>query len=141
MALWVPTWKQTKLPQTDQAIASTIHQLRLGHGYFRFYLIRLLNYDATRCQCPEPVQTANQLRLGCPLYREERERAGIGRETTIQSLLFTAKGTEALIDFIQETRVATRRWLLQGIGENEDEDTWGWESLQEVQKRDGEKIA
>ena len=75
------------------------------------------------------------------LYREDRERAGIGRETTIQSLLFIAKGTEALIDFIQETRVATRRWPLQGIGENEEEDTWCWESLQEVQERDGEEIA
>ena len=29
---WVPTWKPTKLPQTDQATASTIHQLCLGHG-------------------------------------------------------------------------------------------------------------
>ena len=77
---------------------------------------------------------------GC-LYREERARAGIGRETTIQSLLFTAKGTEALIDFKQETRVAPRRWLLQGIGDNEEEDTWGWGSLQEVQERDGEEIA
>ena len=38
-------------------------------------------------------------------YREERERAGIARETTIQSLLFTAKGTGALIDFIQETKI------------------------------------
>ena len=141
MALWVPTWKPTKLPQTDQATASTIHQLRLGHGFFRSYLIRLPNYDSTRCQCSEPIQTANHLLLGCPLFREERERAGIGRETTIQSLLFTAKGTEALIDFIQETRVATRRWLLQGIAENEEQDTWGWGSLQEVQERDGEEIA
>ena len=50
-------------------------------------------------------------------------------------------GTEALIDFIQKTRVATRRWLLQGIRENEEEDTWDWGSLQEVQERDGEEIA
>ena len=141
VVLWVPTWKPTKLPQTDQATASTIHQLRLGHGYFRSYLIRLPNYDSTRCQCSEPVQTAKHLLLGCPLYREERERAGIKRETTIQSLLFTAKGTGALIDFIQETRVATRWWLLQGVREIDEEDTWGWGSLQEVQERDGEETA
>ena len=59
----------------------------------------------------------------------------------MQSLLFTAKGTGALIDFIQETRVATRRWLLQGVREIDEEDTWGWGSLQEVQERDGEETA
>ena len=70
----------------------------------------------------------------------ERERAGIGRETTLQSLLFTPKGTATLIDFIQETRVATRRWLLQSAGESDVEDTWGWGSLMEAQERDGEEM-
>ena len=140
---WVPTWKPTKLSETDQTTASTIHQLHLGHGYFGSYLIRLPNYVTRRCRCSEPVRTAKHLQvlLGCPLYRAERERAAIARETTIQSLLFTTKGTRALIDFIQETRVATRRWLLQSIRQNEEEDTWGWGSLQEVQERDGEEIA
>ena len=59
----------------------------------------------------------------------------------MQSLLFTAKGIGALIDCIQETSVATRRWLLQGVREINKEDTWGWESLQEVQERDGEETA
>ena len=75
------------------------------------------------------------------VYREERERAGITRETTIQSLLFIARVTGAMIDFIQETRVATRRWLLRGVRENDEKVTWGWGSLQEVQERDGEEIA
>ena len=77
--------------------------------------------------------------LSC-LYQGERERAGIGRETTLQSLLFTPKGTAALIDFIQEIRVATRRWLLQSPRESDEEDTWGWGSLQEAQERDGEEM-
>ena len=110
-----------------------------GRGYFRSYLIRLPNYDSTKCQCSEPVQTAKHLLLGCPLYREEREKAGIQRETTLQGLLFTQKGTAALIDFIQETGVATRKWLLQGTREKEEEDSWGWGSLREVQERDGEE--
>ena len=101
----------------------------LGHGYFRSYLTRLPNYDSTRCECSEPVQTTLHLLLVCPLYKEERERAGIGRETTLQSLLFTPKGTAALIDVIQETRVATRRWLLQSARECDEEDTWGWGRL------------
>ena len=140
MPLWVPTWKPTKLPQTNQATASTIHQVRLGHRYFRSHLTWHPNYDSTRCQCSDPVQTAKHLLLGCPLYKEDRERAGIGRETALQSLLFTIKGTAALIDFIQETRVATRSWLLQGVRESDEKDTWGWGSLQDAQERDGEEL-
>ena len=86
------------------------------------------------------METTKHLLLRCPLYKGERERAGIGRETTLQSLLFSPKGTATLIDFIQETRVATRRWLLQTAGESDKEDTWGWGSLMEAQERDGEEM-
>ena len=75
--LWVPTWKPSKLIRTKQTTASTIHQLRLGHGYFKSYLIPLPNYNATRCQCSEPRQTVKYLLLGSPIYSRERERAGI----------------------------------------------------------------
>ena len=78
--------------------------------------------------------------LGCPLYKNERERAGIQRKTTLQGLLFTQKGIAALIDFIQETGIATRKWLLQGTREEEEEESWGWESLLDIQQRDGEEI-
>ena len=139
--LWEPTWKTTKLPKTDQTTTSTIHQLRLGHGYFRSFLILLPNYDLSRCHCSEPVQTPKHLLLGCPLYREERERAGIQRDTTLQGLLFTPQGNISLIEFIQETRVATRKWLLQGVRESDVEDSWAWRSLQEEQERDGEETA
>ena len=114
--------------------------LSLSWNYFRSYLTRLPNYDSTRCRCSKPIQTARHLLLGCPLYKEERKRAGIGRETTLQSLPFPLKGIAALIDFIQETRVATRSWLLQGVRESDEEDTWGWGSLQDAQERDGEEL-
>src|SRR5258706_12636198 len=90
-------------------------------------------------QCSEPIQTVKHLLLGCPIYREEKERAGILRETTLQSLLFSQKGSAALIDFIQETGIATRKWLLQGGSNREEEDNWGWGSLREMQDRDGEE--
>ena len=137
--LWGPTWKPTKLITTKQTIASTIHQLRLGHGYFRSYLTRLPNYNSTQCHCSEPVQTAKHLLLGCPTYREERKRAGIKRDQTLQNLLFTQKGTDTAIDFIQQTGVATRGWLLQGVSIQEEEDEWGWGSLREEREADGEE--
>ena len=121
--------------------ASTIHQVRLGHGYFRAFLIRLPNYDSTRCHFSEQVQTPKHLLLGCPLYREERERAGIHRDTTLQGLLFTPQCNISLIEFIQERRVAIRKWLLQGVRESDVVDTCRWGSLQEEQERDGEETA
>lgn len=40
--LWGPAWKPTKLQNTSQT-SSTIHQLRVGHGYFESFLTRLPN--------------------------------------------------------------------------------------------------
>jgi hypothetical protein len=91
--LWNPTWRTTKLINTNrQTTASTIHQLRLGHGYFKSYLIRLPQYDSTKCQCSEALQNVRHLLLGCPLLKESRRSAGITRETTLNSLLFTPRG-------------------------------------------------
>ena len=70
------SWKPTKLLNTDQTTASTIHQLRLGHGYFRAFLARLPSYNSTQCQCLERVQGMKHLLLGCRTYQNERE---IGR--------------------------------------------------------------
>ena len=97
-------------------------------------------YDSIRCHCSKPQQTAKHLLLGCPFYKEESERAGIQKATILQGLLFTQRGTAAFIDFIQETGITTRKWLLQGTREEEEEDSWGWGSLQDAQERVGEEI-
>ena len=94
--LWGPSWKPTKLQNTDAKTASTTHQLRLGHGYFRAFLARLPNYSSTQCQCSERIQSVKHLLLGCRTYQSEREAAGITRETTLHSLLFTSRGTAML---------------------------------------------
>ena len=117
----VHSWQPTKLQNTGAKTASTIHQLRLGHGYFRAFLARLPNYSSTHCQCSERIQSVKHLLLGCRTYQNEREAAGITRETTLHSLLYISRGTTILQDFIRSTKVATRGWLLQrGEGERED---------------------
>ena len=138
--LWVPTWKPSKLISTKRTIASTIHQLRLGHGYFKSYLIRLPNYNSTRCQCSEPRQTVKHLLLGCPIYSRERERAGIQRDQTVESLLFTPRGTDILTTFLLETEVGSRRLVLQGGNKNQTEDCWECGSLGEERDADGEEL-
>ena len=99
---WGPSREPTKLiAGTNQTVASTIHQLRLGYGYFRSFLIRHPSYDSTQCQCSERVQSVKHLLLGCRLYQDERRHAGITRETVPHSLLFTSRGVTMLQDFIQ----------------------------------------
>ena len=127
--LWGSSWKPTKLQNTDATTASTIHQLRLGHGYFKAFLACLPNYNSTQCQCSERIQSVKHLLLGCRTYQSEREAAGITRETTLHSLLFTSRGTTMLQDFIRSTKVATRGWLLQRGSEDERDDVWGWGRL------------
>src|SRR6266705_2893381 len=104
--LWGPTWKPTKFPNTDQTTASTIHQLRLGHGYFKSFLVRLPQYTSSECQCSARIQDVKHLLLGCPLYKDERKKVGITRKTTISSLLFTQKGATQVADFIKATKIA-----------------------------------
>ena len=97
-------------------------------------------YDSTRCQCSEALQNVKHLLLGCPLFKENRRSAGITRETTLNSLLFTPRGATILAEFIKKTGVATRRWLLQRTDGEEEEDSWGWGSLREERERDGEEV-
>ena len=69
-----------------------------------------------------------------------RERAGIQRDQTVQSLLFTQRGTDILATFLQVTGVRSRRWLLQGGNENWMENCWRWGSLEKVRDGDGEEL-
>ena len=78
------------------------------------------------------------LLLGCRTYQNEREAAGITRETTLHSLLFTLEGTTVLQEFIKSTKFATRGWLLQGGSEGDRDYGWGWERLRESTAGDGE---
>ena len=79
---------------------------------------------------PVPMLGENSEReTPTPRMQNLPERAGITRETTLHSLLFTSRGTTMLQDFIRSTKVATRRWLLQRGSEGERDDMWGWGRL------------
>ena len=82
--------------------------------------------------------SVEHLLIGCPLYQDDRRKAGIARDTTLHFLLFTQRGTLIPQEFIQTTKVATRRWLLQDSGGREGEGEWGWGGLREETERDGE---
>ena len=75
------------ITSADQTTASTIHQQRLGHGYFKSFLIRLPPYESTQCQYSERVQSVRHLLLECRLHQDERQQARITRVvlTTVQT--------------------------------------------------------
>jgi ribonuclease HI len=111
-----PRWKATPL-KLNKLIWSTITQLKLGHGYFRSYLVRLPDYSSANCnicQTNQP-QTPYHLIFQCPEYSEIRKKTIYRldpQERTLYSLFSSELGLKILIDFLRETKIATRTWHL-----------------------------
>jgi len=90
--------------------------LGVGHGYFLSYLKRFSqDYESDICnKCQmQSKQTPYHLILECPRY-------GISRDSTIGKLepskrnlyFLNSNGITVLIEFLKETKIATRKWLL-----------------------------
>ena len=110
------------LQNIDRLIFSTFMQLKMGHGYFRSYLVRLSNNNSAKCinGC-RSRQTPEHIMLDCKHYRDEqralRDLVKATSERAMMQWLFTsAEGILAALGFLKETRVATRKWIL-GITE------------------------
>jgi hypothetical protein len=86
---------------------STYIQLKLGHGYFRSYLIRLPGYDTDQCLVCKTKQSPEHLILSCKAYKEERktmrEAAGFKERLVLKLLMNTEKGRNALLSYLKET--------------------------------------
>src|SRR6266536_3723273 len=112
-----PKWK-TKAKILKKQIWSTYIQLKLGHGYFKSYLNRLPNYDSNICQFCNTKENPEHLLLHCRRYSQIRSR--IKQEKQLNQLclkiLFGTKlRQDFLFEFLKETSIATRKWLLQQI--------------------------
>jgi len=122
-------------------ITSQLLQLRTGHGYFRNYLHRINPEDhpSPICFCGQERQTPSHLLLKCQLFRRQRDqlknRMG-STPFTLTNLLYTRKGIEKLVPFLEETKVASRWWMI-GEGEDGREEQWwrgmrsGWGRIEE----------
>jgi ribonuclease HI len=110
-----PRWKALPMIERKQAW-STYVQLKLGHGYFKSYLVRLPGYDTDQCLECKTKQSPEHLILSCKAYREEqkimRRTAGFKERLTLRLIMNTERGRIALFDYLKETQIATRRWLL-----------------------------
>ena len=104
----------TRLPKL---IWSTIMQLKLAHGYFRSYLVRLPDSDVDICpHCHGYYrQTPYHLLFECHSQSDARKKTIHKldkRDQHLYNLFMTTLGQEKLIQFLQESKVATRQWIL-----------------------------
>ncbi len=108
-------WK-TKAKILKKQIWSTYIQLKLDHDYFKSYLNRLSNYDSNICQFCNTKKSSEHLLLFCRRYSQIRSK--IKKEKQLNQLsskiLFdTIWGQDFLFEFLKETSIVTRKWLLQ----------------------------
>ena len=104
--------------KTLRKIASAFYQLKIGHGYLKSYLQRVKHSTNDRCRCGQS-ETTEHLILSCPETTSARRHLTdkFEGEISLQLLLHTKVGTEAMLEFLQETHIATREWHL---GRNEE---------------------
>ena len=95
-------------------LASSIFQLKIGHGYLKSYLHRLNITPDNKCICGLK-ETAKHLLLVCRDYRVERKALLKSvqedievRVLTLPLILHTTPGITRLVDFLKETRLCTR---------------------------------
>jgi hypothetical protein len=108
--------------ETKREQASAFFQLKLGHGYFRVYLAKLGHSGSNRCSCGGK-ETPEHLLLGCRELRRQQKilREGLGSRASLKVLLHTKLGVECTLEFLKETKVATRKWLQERKNKEERE--------------------
>lgn len=105
---------------TPRKLASAFYQLKMGHGFFKSYLLRTKRVDSSRCWCGSPRETPRHLLLSCKEYKKQRKhlRESIGDELSFESLFRDLGAVKATLAFIKETGIATKQWHLEREGKN-----------------------
>lgn len=105
---WVPRG-------TRREISSAFYQIKLGHGYFKSYMRRVGHIETDSCSCGSK-QTAKHLLLDCRRNVQNRkkmkERLGI-KHLSLEVVLHNSSGIAAVLEFINDTKISTRRWYLR----------------------------
>ncbi len=104
-------------------VISTIMQLKFEHEYFKSYLVRLSNYETKKCNenC-NFSQTSKHLLLNCHHFINERSNMINQMKCqiiTLKTLFETKKDLENLKKFLIDIEIVTRRWILEDLEENE----------------------
>src|SRR5436190_6878579 len=111
----IPKWKAFSKTLKKQTWSAYM-QLKLGHGYFKFYLVRFSSYSSNKCFTCGTKEDPEYLILHCKNTKYIRE--GLKKEFDIKKFslknFFNTKiSQEFLFKFIEKTQIGTRNWLLQ----------------------------
>ena len=101
----IPKWKASSM-RVSKLIQSTIIQLKLGHGYFKSYLVRLSNWVSDICSFCSCEENPEHLLLNCTRFNKERKeiKTELNIELVNMKFLFnTQLGLKFLIKFIEKS--------------------------------------
>jgi len=97
--------------------------MKLDHDYFNFYLNRLSDYDSDKCHwlCQQK-QISEHLLIICHHFRHEQlilRKKLEDLSSEIRTLFTVKKEIQTVLQFLKETEVEIRKWLLEEKVEKE----------------------
>ncbi len=107
-----------KLRKIDRLTFSIFIQLKMRHDYFKSYLHRLSENKSNKCyKICNASQTSEHLLLNCKHYRSEqiklKKKTQLKNTDIIVTLFVTKIERIATLEYLKNTRIATRKWLLE----------------------------
>jgi hypothetical protein len=93
-------------------------QLKMSHGYFKSYLVRLPEYSTNKCHICNTKENPEHLILHCKAtraIREELKQEFNIKEFSLKNLFSIKSEQEFLFKFLEKTQISTRNWLLQQV--------------------------
>ena len=126
----------------SRQLVSTTIQMRTGHSYTKAFLARIptSTIDNPKCQCGYHTQTPKHLLLYCKLYNAERKtlkKAMHPLPLAWKTAMHTTKGIAATLDYLKDTGIATRQWLLGRHSEGTALTGTGWSHLNSAEGTTG----
>jgi len=120
-----PRWKTYK-KTVKKKIWSAFMQLKLGHGYFKSYLVRLPEYTTDKYFVCDIKKNPEHLILyykATRKIRDELKQEFDIKEFSLKNLFNTEREQDFLIKFLEKTQISIRNWLLHQTSlEIEDEE-------------------
>jgi len=107
-----------RLRKIDRLTFSIFIQLKMRHDYFKSYLHRLSENKSNKCyKICNASQTSEHLLLNCKHYRSEqiklKKKTQLKNTDIIVTLFVTKIERIATLEYLKNTRIATRKWLLE----------------------------
>jgi hypothetical protein len=128
-------------------IASRYYQLKVGHAAIGAYLKKVQAQESGTCRgCHAPSETVYHLLFECREWRRQRgalytalEKAKVALPTAAEDhpegrILGDPRATKAILQFLTNTTVGTRRGADQALHRANTGDEWGLDALEEAER-------